>query len=96
MALSDGQKADLARYAKETKEPSQVCVVIGKLMRPTREAGTGYPITVYLEYLSDGYHDLPMGISRCQSEYTAVAKAQEIGRYLRDELGIKNVRVMRK
>lgn len=96
MALSNKQKETLARYSRDTQEDSQVVVCIGKKLRPTREAGSGIPIYVYLEYLSDHYHDLTTEISRCENEYSAIPKAQEIGRYLRDELKIKTVRVVKR
>ena len=83
--LGNVQREQLKKCAGWASSDNVVLhVVIGRWMQYTREAGTGFPISVVMYYVDvdPPERDLSSSIARCQHDHTAIEKAQEIARHL--------------
>lgn len=71
-------------------DPKECHIVIRPHRYFTREAGggRGYPIVMRLVHGPDDIEHLGW-LSKCTEHYSAIDKAKELARYLRDELSVK-------
>lgn len=79
-----------ARWVSDANEPVEVQVRIRPWRHFTREAGggSGYPVIMMLVYTTNGDNEQVDYTSTCRSHHTAIEKAKELARYLRDELKV--------
>lgn len=67
--------------------------ILRKRYKVDRNSSTGYPIIMVIKYLDNGDIENMGFVSMCREHYSAVDKAKELARYLRDTLKVDGERV---
>ena len=70
-------------------EPKEIQFrILRKRYKVDRNSTTGYPIIMVIKYLSNGDTENAGYMSSCREHYSAIDKAKELARYLRDTLKV--------
>lgn len=90
------QRKQLERMAEAMAqgEPKEVQFrILRKRYKVDRNSLTGYPIIMVIKYLDNGDIENMGYMSSCREHYSAIGKAKELARYLRDTLNVDGERV---